>query len=51
MYQGILVIEGCGNPNHVQSIGEKDGEDNRKIGNVGQVVNQVPALKSKHDKI
>jgi hypothetical protein len=30
---------------------EKDGEDNKKSGKTSQVVNQVPAPRSKHDKI
>jgi len=29
-YWRIFIIEGCGNPSHIQSIMEKDGEDNRK---------------------
>jgi hypothetical protein len=51
MHRGIPVIEGCGSPNRVQSIVEKDGENNRKIGKVSQVVNQVFTRRSKHDKI
>jgi len=32
MHRKILVIEGCGSPNRVQSVVEKDWEDNRKSG-------------------
>jgi hypothetical protein len=30
---------------------EKDGEDNRKIGKVNQIINQMPSPRLKHDKI
>ncbi len=34
-HQRIFAIERCGNPSHLQSIMEKDGEDIRKVGKVG----------------
>jgi hypothetical protein len=30
---------------------EKDGEDNRKARKVGRIINQMPTMKLKHDKI
>jgi hypothetical protein len=40
----ILAFEGCGNPNRVQSVMEKDGEDNWKAKKVGLIINQMPTL-------
>jgi hypothetical protein len=37
-----LAIEGCDSLNHVQSVMEKFGEDNQKVGKIGQVINQMP---------
>jgi len=34
-HQEILVIEGCDNPSCVQSVVEKIGEDNEKVGKIG----------------
>jgi hypothetical protein len=34
----ILVIEGWGSLNHIQSAMEKNGEDNQKVKKVGRVV-------------
>jgi hypothetical protein len=39
MHQWILAIEGCHNPSHTQNIVEKDGEDNRNVGKIDQVIN------------
>jgi len=51
MHQGILAIEGCGNPSHIQSVMENDGENNQKVRKDGQVVNQTFTPRPKHDKI
>jgi hypothetical protein len=51
MHRKIVVIKGCGSPNCVHSIVEKDGEDNRKTRKTSQVVNQTLAPRLKHDKI
>jgi hypothetical protein len=48
---GILIIEGCGSPNHVQNVVEKIGEDNQKVGKISWSLNQVLALGLEHDKI
>jgi len=51
MHQEIPTIEGCGNPSHVQSVVEKNGEDNQKLGKISQIISQVPTLGLKYDKI
>jgi hypothetical protein len=51
MHQGIPTIEGCGSLSHVQSVVEKNGEDDQKLGKIGQIISQVPTLVPKHDKI
>jgi hypothetical protein len=35
----MLAIEGWGNPNQVLNAMGKNGEDNRKVGKIGQVIN------------
>jgi len=42
MHQEILAIQGCGNPSHIWSVMESDGEDNQKVGKVGRAINQAP---------
>jgi hypothetical protein len=39
MHQGIPVIEGWGNPSHIQSVMKKIVKNNRKAWEIGQVVN------------
>ncbi len=51
MHWRILAFEGCGNPNHVQNVMEKDAEDNQKAKKVGLIINQMPTLRLEHDKI
>jgi hypothetical protein len=51
MHQGIPTIEGCGSLSHVQSVVEKNGEDDQKLGKIGQIISQVPTLGLKYDKI
>jgi hypothetical protein len=50
-HQRMFAIEGKGNPSRIWNVVEKIGEDNWKVGKTGQVVNQVPAPRPKHDKI
>jgi hypothetical protein len=50
-HKGKPTIEGCGNLSHTQSDVEKIGEDNQKVGKIGQTISQVPAPSPKHDKI
>jgi hypothetical protein len=51
MHQRIPTIEGCANPSRVQSVMEKNGEDNQKPGKIGQIVNSTPTIGLKYDKI
>jgi hypothetical protein len=51
MHQRIPTIKRCGSPSHVQSIVEKNGEDNQKARKISQIVSQVPTLRLKYDKI
>jgi hypothetical protein len=39
-----------GSPRHVQSVVEKIGESNQKVRKIGQIINQILALRPKHDK-
>jgi hypothetical protein len=48
---GIPTIKGWGNLNHIQHIVEKTREVNKKPRKIGQIVNQTPAPRLKHDKI
>ncbi len=50
-HQRILAIEGCVSPSHVQSVVQKNKEDNQKVGKIGRTINQAPTLGPKHDKI
>jgi len=34
MHRGIPIIEGWGNLNHIQSVVEKNKENNRKVGKI-----------------
>jgi hypothetical protein len=45
------AITGWGNSSLVQSAMEKNGENNQKARNIGQDINQMPALGSEHEKI
>jgi hypothetical protein len=47
----MLIIEGWGSPSCVQSVMKKTREDNQKVGEIGQIVNQTFAIGPKHDKI
>jgi hypothetical protein len=47
----IFAINGWVNPSHVQNVVEKFGENNQKDGKINWIVNQVPTLGPKHDKI
>jgi hypothetical protein len=49
--QRMLAIKRWGSPSHVQSVVQKIGEDNRKVGKISWIVNQAPTLGPKHDKI
>ncbi len=51
MHQGILTIEGWGNPSYVQNIVEKIRENNQKARKIGRVINQTLAPRAKYDKI
>jgi hypothetical protein len=51
MHQKIPTIERCGSPSCVQSVVEKNGENNQKPRKIGQILSQVPTLKLKYDKI
>jgi hypothetical protein len=47
----MLAIEGWVSPSHIQSVVEKNGEDNQKARKINQVVSQAPAPRLEHDKI
>ncbi len=49
--KNILTIEGCDNPSCVQSVVEKNGENNQKVGKIGQVVSYAFAPRPEHDTI
>jgi hypothetical protein len=51
MHRRISIIERYGNPSRVWKAMEKDGEDNQKARKASQTINQVLALRLKHDKI
>jgi hypothetical protein len=51
MHWKILAIEGCSNPNYVQSVVEKTWENNWNDVNIGWLVNQTITPRLKHDKI
>jgi hypothetical protein len=40
-----------GSPSCIQNVVRKIGEDNQKVGKIGQVISQTPTLRIKHDKI
>jgi hypothetical protein len=50
-HQKILVIEGWGNPNCIQSAMQKIGQVSQKLGKIGQNVNQTLTPRPKHDRI
>jgi hypothetical protein len=50
-HQGIPTIERYCNPNHVWNVVEKIRENNQKVGKINWVVNQMPIIGPKHDKI
>ncbi len=50
-HQGMLTIEWWGSPSHIQSVVEKIGEDNWKAENINQIISQMFAPGTKHDKI
>jgi hypothetical protein len=45
------TIEGWGSPSHIQNDVKKNGEDNRKVGKISQIVSQTLTPRPKHDKI
>jgi hypothetical protein len=45
------AIEGWGSSNHIQSVVQKIGEDNRKARKIGQAINQAPTPRPEHYKI
>jgi hypothetical protein len=47
----IHVIEGWGSPSHIQNVMEKIREASRKLGKIGQTINQALALGPEHDRI
>jgi hypothetical protein len=47
----MFAIEGWGSPSRIRNVVEKIGEDNWKVGKIGQGVNQMFAPRLKHDKI
>jgi len=49
--QGRLAIEGCGSISYIRSVVKKIGEDNQKVGKIGQIISQMHALRLEHDKI
>ncbi len=44
-------IQGYDSLKHIRSDVEKIGEDNQKVGKIGQTISQMFALGPKHDKI
>jgi hypothetical protein len=50
-HQRMFTIEGWGSLSYVQSIVEKIGENNWKVGKTGWTVSQMLAYGPKHDKI
>ncbi len=48
---GRPAIERCDSLSYIQSTMETIGEDNQKVGKIGQIINQVWAQGLKHDKI
>ncbi len=46
-----LGIQGYDSLKHIRSDVEKIGEDNQKVGKIGQTISQMFALGPKHDKI
>jgi hypothetical protein len=50
-HQGTPTIEECGSPNHVQSNGEKNGEDKQKVGKTSPIISQMATPRLEHHKI
>jgi hypothetical protein len=50
-HQGMLTIEGWGNPRHIQSDVQKIREDNRKVGKIGRTISQPPTPGLEHDNL
>jgi hypothetical protein len=38
-HQGMFAIEGWGSPSWIRNVVQKIGEDNRKVGKAGWIVN------------
>ncbi len=43
-HQMIPTIQRCGSLSHIWSVVEKDGENNQKVGKVGQAISQAIGL-------
>ncbi len=43
-------IEGWGSPSCIQSVMEKTGKDNRKVGKIGRIISQMPTLGLEDDE-
>jgi hypothetical protein len=51
MHQRIHVIEGWGSQSHIRNVVGKIGEDNQKVRQIGQAINQAFALGPEHDNV
>ncbi len=51
MHQGIFAIEEWGNPNYVQNVMEKFGENNQKARKTSWTISQTLTPRLEHDKI